>query len=1265
MIPEKTQRTKINFKIKASEIGKYSTTGITLNDVPNGFIDKFSEKEIEKAKELKAKQTALYNEDPTHRNAPDYYSDSYYLDMARSICTQEEMGRVREVTKRTASRCQITDVYWAQFSYEEIIQMEQDGYDIPKEVIEWAHSQQQADVTDYIILSDNAETDDASSTDDTTGADEINKHRAQSLNDIAKVEKAEKETEQHIEAYKETKSKAKSIHAKNKFFKDLEFKKIESMTQEWKKLNEKKQSGKLNSFEKARFSKLSKELKESGHGALSKLEDNAEELNEFLQNLDSLGKKIEKNDEVVTETIQHARNLAEMEKQYAPSLLPVATKGIIVDGNGLSTSTLYGIKVEDISRVAIIKSKDLGELDKSTQNHIESDKVQKLANFATEYNDKVTKVTQETKNVVGDDEQKDSKDDKDKKDKPNFKVEKVFSAANSVVATATTIAATEEMISKQKSSKQKEKELNKEVKKSETDLKALQQEVNSVEAERLANLSEEERFLTELDKLNEQDDVAPAQETQAPARQTAAPQVNVQQTAAVAESGENKSPEQEQEVQPVENNNQDDKAQERADILDRLGLVKSKDNPLVSRIVKASEKSKASTFKSKIFANILRNETTTFEQARKTTQKVATDTAVVGVGTTTLGYTNTIIAGTLIGAAQVMLASIYPPTVVAGLKLMATGTSLLHLGTAEIVTGILATGTGITTTEYASSLRSETAENNASEKAAQNTVKANQADIEEAERATGIETEVNVEAPQGVPAAQTTAQPAIQESQVAEVMNTVEAETDEMTLQEQPDVSAQTPNTLADVSARTTEANATALPQVTENGKPENNAQTENLQKTNDVGKTPELKEENAEKDDVKGEKTKASTSSDNNVSEADVLNISQNKEINNTPKDEQAENGTEQDSKTEQRNNNADDRTNKDKQEASKTYDVAMVFGVAGSLNAINTTIKATQDANSAAVAAGVKEDFLSTRIAKLTKLKQNADTDEKKAETETKIVINKAEQTKAQIEAETANIQKAAEQYDEQSLVASQDNVENLTAQLAEFDNKGLGKLNTDINSVNTEVQASQKEHSDLNNEISKFNDVLTAQHKASKDTIAVGGGTYAVGLVNMAEGIGLFTGGQALVASAGLNPVQHAIGLSMMSNGQILWGYGTAEQAAGIGAMAEGANGVNVNASLQSKKAENEEASIEGKAFLSVTRGEMSGKAQTAQDIAKGETEIIDDVNIISASASANANSAEFAETDDKADKKLARFNKETEIESRRKRRRVIAVSASTRG
>ena len=63
---QKVQREKVNFKIRQNEIGKYSPSSVDLNGVTDEYLAKFTDVEIEKAKELKAKQKALHEADPNH-----------------------------------------------------------------------------------------------------------------------------------------------------------------------------------------------------------------------------------------------------------------------------------------------------------------------------------------------------------------------------------------------------------------------------------------------------------------------------------------------------------------------------------------------------------------------------------------------------------------------------------------------------------------------------------------------------------------------------------------------------------------------------------------------------------------------------------------------------------------------------------------------------------------------------------------------------------------------------------------------------------------------------------------------------------------------------------------------------------------------------------------------------------------------------------------------------------------------------------------------
>ena len=67
-----------------------------------------------------------------------------------------------------------TGTKWSEYSYEEILAMEQNGVNIPKEFTDWAHSMQDADATNYVI--DESELNNSSSLEEVDHQDDI-KHR--------------------------------------------------------------------------------------------------------------------------------------------------------------------------------------------------------------------------------------------------------------------------------------------------------------------------------------------------------------------------------------------------------------------------------------------------------------------------------------------------------------------------------------------------------------------------------------------------------------------------------------------------------------------------------------------------------------------------------------------------------------------------------------------------------------------------------------------------------------------------------------------------------------------------------------------------------------------------------------------------------------------------------------------------------------------------------------------------------------------------------
>ena len=105
-------------------------------------------------------------------NATQSLPDEFYLQYAQRLLSIQYSSKYGNVIPGIDVA---PDPKYAQYSYEEIIAMANNGVNIPKEVLAWAKGQQEADVVDYIVVSDN----DESSNDETNGESELNKVRSE------------------------------------------------------------------------------------------------------------------------------------------------------------------------------------------------------------------------------------------------------------------------------------------------------------------------------------------------------------------------------------------------------------------------------------------------------------------------------------------------------------------------------------------------------------------------------------------------------------------------------------------------------------------------------------------------------------------------------------------------------------------------------------------------------------------------------------------------------------------------------------------------------------------------------------------------------------------------------------------------------------------------------------------------------------------------------------------------------------------------------
>lgn len=280
-----------------------------------------------------------------------------------------------------------------------------------------------------------------------------------------------------------------------------------------------------------------------------------------------------------------------------------------------------------------------------------------------------------------------------------------------------------------------------------------------------------------------------------------------------------------------------------------------------------------------------------------------------------------------------------------------------------------------------------------------------------------------------------------------------------------------------------------------------------------------------------------------------------------------------------------------------------------------------------------------------------------------------------------------------------------ENLTAKsnLTKVISSGM----TNASKVQTTVKAVNENISDL----VKYN--LNGAANAAKATL-IGTGTVARSFITSSAGVGLIGHGTALLA----NPLTISKGLGMINIGSKLLVRAGLEQTTGLSAIATASVGLAVTNSVGSivtaNKSKSKESSQEATANVKEIQDavqnidipeintEISNNSQKEPSKTDIKNEAADNVSnkldqidiasddedseevsdeeiaqndntddtvtvatIASASATVNADVKNNVETDDKADRKLTRFNADSIIESKKKKKKVQAISATSGG
>lgn len=194
------------------------------------------------------------------------------------------------------------DPVWGQYTYEEILQMEAEGVNVPEEFLEWAHGMQDANTTDFQVKEDGSDEQNTvenldNGTNNDTQASVQKKAQAFSSQAEAQQNLIENECEDAQPLAQAVSDRQEELISEQK----NAMQDADDMMREWKNLDEKAQNGTLTENEKRRYEELSKSLSNNNNNLSSELDNLSNDIDELMSHMDKITMLIDVNDKINTE----------------------------------------------------------------------------------------------------------------------------------------------------------------------------------------------------------------------------------------------------------------------------------------------------------------------------------------------------------------------------------------------------------------------------------------------------------------------------------------------------------------------------------------------------------------------------------------------------------------------------------------------------------------------------------------------------------------------------------------------------------------------------------------------------------------------------------------------------------------------------------------------------------------------------------------------------------------------------------------------------
>ena len=653
---------KVNSKKTGLNIDySQNTTGITLSDIPEDKLALYSQKTIENACRLKAKYG-------------NKYSDEYYLNYSSRDSYIRMVENFSESKRTNAAMCAVQDPNWQGYSYEEIIQMENNGVKIPQEVLLWAHAQQEADIVSYEIIESEALNDNNTSTGEISNSSDINTLLKNAQIYTVKSTSAQKTAEEDAERYSELSTQAKKIQSENKNTYKDELEKISKLTKEWKQLDTKNKNGTLNSSEKNRYNELSKTINsENNNNNKKEVAFNEKELDELLSSMSGLSEKTTENTKIAAETIQASEALSNKIKTYNTSQQTHNSMGVLDEGS--FDNPITGTNAFSIESVSMEAGKNLENQSNETDAILTEDSNLEVKEFAKEYsrkakeavkssNNSTSKSNNETDTTTSETETKTEEPEQEKT--KTFTVNPAVGVTPSITATATTIRSMNDLSTNKNNVEGIHNSLVQSQEKATKNAKNVKKEEKKAEKEHTTNEKKIEAKENELEAIKQQ---------QADNVKSTSEQVVEEQKADTPDEEKN----------PPQTPVVDNKEGEQEAIVNEIVTVLNADEKLKGTANSQNMKLKQSVSSNDKTTETLEKQNKALDKRNSNAKTVATNTTLTGTMTATAGALS-------IGVGTPMMASLNPVTAAWGGKLVQEGIKETVAGTGAIVTGEISLG---------------------------------------------------------------------------------------------------------------------------------------------------------------------------------------------------------------------------------------------------------------------------------------------------------------------------------------------------------------------------------------------------------------------------------------------------------------------------------------------------------------------------------------------------------------------------------------------